>query len=81
MGEDRQKLTSCGCRSEELDMCDIKIGKLITFIPTGIQVKVVSDDSIEYEDRIYKLSPFVGTFMPKNNGIFRELIRCEILFL
>ena len=24
MGEDRQKLTSCGCRSEELDMCDIK---------------------------------------------------------
>jgi hypothetical protein len=25
---------------------------------------VASDDSIEYEGRIYKLSPFVGTFIP-----------------
>ena len=25
-----------------------------------------SDDSIEYEGRIYKLSPFVGTFMPED---------------
>ena len=48
----------------KFSMCDIKIGELITFIPTGIQVKVASDDSIEYEGRIYKLSPFVGTFMP-----------------
>lgn len=47
----------------KFSMCDIKIGELITFIPTGIQVKVASDDSIEYEGRIYKLSPFVGTFM------------------
>ena len=45
-------------------MVDIPIGAMITFIPTGIQVKVVSDDQIEYEGRIYKLSPFVGTFMP-----------------
>ena len=45
--------------------CDIKRGELITFIPTGLVVKVASDDSIEYEDRIYKLSPFVGTFMPE----------------
>ena len=30
-----------------------------------IVVKVASDDSIEYEGRIYKLSPFVGTFMPE----------------
>ena len=49
----------------KFSMCDIKIGELITFIPTGIQVKVASDDSIEYEGRIYKLSPFVGTFMPE----------------
>ena len=49
----------------KFSMCDIKIGELITFTPTGIQVKVASDDSIEYEDRIYKLSPFVGTFMPE----------------
>lgn len=46
-------------------MCDIKIGELITFVPTGLVVKVASDDSIEYDGRIYKLSPFVGTFMPE----------------
>ena len=49
----------------KFSMCDIKIGELITFIPTCIQVKVASDDSIEYQGRIYKLSPFVGTFMPE----------------
>ena len=47
-------------------MCGIKIGELITFIPTGLAVKVASDDTIEYEGRIYKLSPFVGTFMPED---------------
>ena len=35
-------------------------------MPTGIKVKVASDDQIEYEGRIYKLSPFVGTFMPED---------------
>ena len=50
----------------KFSMCDIKIGEEVTFIPTGITVKVASDDSIEYEGRIYKLSPFVGTFMPEN---------------
>ena len=49
----------------KFSMCDIKIGELITFIPTGVVVKVASDDSIEYDGRIYKLSPFVGTFMPE----------------
>ena len=48
----------------KFSMVDIPIGAMISFIPTGIQVKVVSDDQIEYEGRIYKLSPFVGTFMP-----------------
>lgn len=50
----------------KFSMCDIKIGELITFIPTGLVVKIASDDSIEYEGRIYKLSPFVGTFMPED---------------
>ena len=49
----------------KFSMCDIKIGEKITFIPTGTIVKVASDDSIEHEGRIYKLSPFVGTFMPE----------------
>lgn len=49
----------------KFSMVGIKIGEYITFTPTNIQVKVASDDSIEYEGRIYKLSPFVGTFMPE----------------
>ncbi|MBQ8365705.1 MAG: GIY-YIG nuclease family protein [Bacteroidaceae bacterium] len=48
----------------KFSMCGIKIGENITFNPTGLVVKVASEDSIEYEGRIYKLSPFVGTFMP-----------------
>jgi len=49
----------------KFSMCGIKIGEYVTFDPTGIEVKVASDDSIEYEGRIYKLSPFVGTYMPE----------------
>lgn len=48
----------------KFSMVNIPIGTKITFIPTGLTVKVASDDQIEYEGRIYKLSPFVGTFMP-----------------
>ena len=50
----------------KFSMCGIKIGEQVTFDPTGIVVKVASDDSIEYEGRIYKLSPFAGTFMPED---------------
>lgn len=60
--EDSKKSTKRG--RFKFSMVGIKIGEYITFVPTGIQVKVASDDSIEYEGRIYKLSPFVGTFMP-----------------
>ena len=49
----------------KFSMVGIKIGETITFIPTRTEVKVASDDSIEYEGRIYKLTPFVGTFMPE----------------
>ena len=45
-------------------MVAIPIGSELIFVPTGIKVKVASDDQIEYEGRIFKLSPFVGTFMP-----------------
>lgn len=50
----------------KFSMCDIKIGEYVTFVPAGLTVKVASDDSIEYDGRIYKLSPFVGTFMPED---------------
>lgn len=45
-------------------MVGIGIGEELTFVPTGIKVRVVSDNQIEYQGRIYKLSPFVGTFIP-----------------
>ena len=50
----------------KFSMVNIPIGSTLTFIPTGIEVKVAGDDQIEYEGRIYKLSPFVGTFMPED---------------
>ncbi len=49
----------------KFSMVNIPIGATLTFIPTGIEVKVADEDHIEYEGRIYKLSPFVGTFMPE----------------
>jgi plastocyanin len=59
----------------KFSMVGIKIGETVTFVPTGIDVKVSSDDSVEYEGRIYKLSPFVGTFMPEdkqnNSGAYQ----------
>ncbi|MBP3668703.1 MAG: GIY-YIG nuclease family protein [Bacteroides sp.] len=75
--QDNKPIVECECKESQkrevvkrprfkFSMCDIKIGEEITFIPTGISVKVASDDSIEYEGRIYKLSPFVGTFMPED---------------
>ena len=50
----------------KFSMVKIPIGSTLVFVPTGIQVKVASDDQIEYEGRIYKLSPFVGTFIPED---------------
>ena len=59
----------------KFSMVGIRIGEMITFDPTGIQVRVSGDDTSEYEGRIYKLSPFVGTFMPKekqnNSGAYQ----------
>ncbi len=51
----------------KFSMVGIEIGDYVTFIPTGVRVKVASDDSVEYDGRIYKLSPFVGTFMPEEH--------------
>lgn len=45
-------------------MVGIPVGELITFVPTGIQVKVASDNSVEYQGRLYKLSCFAHDFMP-----------------
>ena len=50
----------------KFSMINIPIGSILTFVPTGVRVKVASDDQVEYDGRIYKLSPFVGTFMPED---------------
>lgn len=75
--KDNQPIQNCAVAKEEgephkkarprfkFSMVNIPIGAILVFIPTGITVKVASDDQIEYEGRIYKLSPFVGTFMPE----------------
>lgn len=60
----------------KFSMCGIEIGESIVFEPTKMVVKVATDDSIEYNGRIYKLSPFVGTFMPiekrNSSGAYQE---------
>lgn len=63
-GDDHKRIVRRG--RFKFSMVGIKIGEHITFMPTNTEVKVASDDSIEYEGRIYKLSPFVGTFMPED---------------
>ena len=50
----------------KFSMINIPIGATVVFTPTGIEVKVADDDKVEYQGRLYKLSPFVGTFMPIN---------------
>lgn len=66
---EQPETTSCETKRHKrsnfkFSMCNIKVGEEITFNPTGLIVKVASDDSIEYEGRIWKLSPFVATYIP-----------------
>ena len=49
----------------KFSMVHIPIGATLVFVPTGIEVMVADGDHIECEGRLYKLSPFVGTFMPE----------------
>lgn len=50
----------------KFSMIGVKPDDYVTFDPTGIKVRVASDDKVEFEGRLYKLSPFVGTFLPEN---------------
>ena len=43
---------------------NIQIGETVVFTPKNIKVKVASDNQVEYEGRIYKLSPFTAAFLP-----------------
>lgn len=48
----------------KFSMVNIPIGETLIFTPLNLKVRVAGDDTIEYQERIYKLSPFTGTFMP-----------------
>lgn len=53
----------------KFSMVGIKIGEMIVFDATNTDVKVVSDDSVEYHGTTYKLSEFVRTYLPENMRI------------
>ncbi len=65
---EKERLSSRSARRERFrfSMVNIPVGEMITFIPRNIEVRVASENQVEYEDRLYKLSPFVGTFMPED---------------
>lgn len=46
-------------------MIGLNVGDLITFDPLNLQVRVASDDKIEYEGRLYSLSTFTANFLPE----------------
>lgn len=48
----------------KFSMVGINVGETITFTPTGTDVTVVGDSSIEYQGAKYSLSSFAKTFMP-----------------
>lgn len=53
----------------KFSMIDMAAGTTITFAPTGVQVKVVSDDAIEYQGEKYSLSGFCKRYMPEERRI------------
>lgn len=48
----------------KFSMAGIKIGETIVFNPTKIKVKVVSDDSVEYNGNTYSMTSFTRKYLP-----------------
>ena len=59
----------------KFSMIGLKVGDVVTFIPTKLQVKVATDNKIEHEGRLWSLSAFTGTFLPadqqNNSGAYQ----------
>ena len=53
----------------KFSMIDMAAGTTITFAPTGVQVKVASDDAVEYKGEVYSLSGFCKRYMPEERRI------------
>lgn len=50
-------------------MVGLEIGEEITFVPTGVKVKIASDRKIEYNNTEYSLSAFAAAFMPEEKRV------------
>lgn len=46
------------------EMAGIPEGASLVFIPTGVEVKAIAGNQIEYQDKSYALSAFAAEFMP-----------------
>lgn len=50
----------------QFSMIGLQPGDIVTFAPTGTEVRVADDKKIEYEGRLYTLTAFTGTFLPED---------------
>ena len=50
-------------------MIGLRPGDIIVFAPTGSNVQVVSDDTIEFQGESYTLNRFVKTYLPDEKRI------------
>ena len=56
----------------KFSMIGLKSGDIVTFAPRKIDVKIVSDKTIEHNNNIYTLSAFCKVFMPTENSESKE---------
>lgn len=52
----------------KFEMIGLSKGDKIVFDPLGIEVTVFSSNTIEYEGKEWKLSPFVKEYIPHKNA-------------
>lgn len=55
-------------KSFTFEMVGLSKGDKIVFDPLGIEVTVFSPNTIEYEGKEWRLSPFVKEFIPHTNA-------------
>ncbi len=48
----------------KFSMANVPIGSTVVFVPTDTKVRVASDNQIEYNGKLYKLSAFTRDFIP-----------------
>lgn len=69
-GEAKQLSSSTELRSTRerfrFSLIGIEVGELVRFDETGLMVRVVSDNQVEHEGKVYKLSRFVREFLPSH---------------